>query len=126
MIRKKRTNRAKLVEKLDKIITLILRQKEPVCVVCGSDKQLGNGHIFTRKALSTRWDITDDGNCHIQCWACNFRHVRDQYPYFKWYTDKFGQEAFEELRRRHKTILKVNDNQLQEILDSLTSLSKNF
>lgn len=72
------------------------------CVQCGSTSKVGCGHIFTRRYECTRWDIQEDGNCHPQCWPCNYRHVRDQYPYFQWYIRTFGLDKFDELRVRHQ------------------------
>lgn len=112
----KNLERKKLVKKLDELTSLIVRKNEPVCVVCGSDYKMGNGHVFSRKSYSLRWDLRPDGNCHNQCWRCNYRHVTDQYPYFDWYIKKFGQERFDELRSEFKTISIIKDWQLKEMV----------
>jgi hypothetical protein len=108
--------RKKLVKSLDKVTSAIIRLKEKSCVICGSENQMGNGHVFSRKSYSLRWDLRPDGNCHNQCWSCNYRHVTDQYPYFDWYIKKFGQKRFDELRREFKTIGKLKDYELEEKL----------
>lgn len=113
------TIRKKLAKRLDDLQREVLRRLEPVCVICGSDKQLGVGHIFTRRALSTRWEVSLEGNCHIQCWSCNFRHVRDQYPYFNWYINKFGLEKFNELRAKHKAMVDLKNHDLQALISQL-------
>lgn len=115
----KKSNRAKLVDKLDDLVSIIIRGRDQKCVVCGSTDKLTNGHIFSRGSYSTRWDITEDGNCHTQCWGCNYKHVRDQYPYFNWYIKKFGQVKFDALRRRFKETRPYKDYELEEIYEEL-------
>jgi len=108
-----------IVKKLDKIVSEFVIKRDKACVVCGSTVQLGCGHVFSRKAYNTRWMITPDGNCHCQCWSCNFRHVRDQYPYFEWYKGRFGQEKFDRLRRMFKTPVKLKTYELEELYERL-------
>ena len=110
------STRKKLVKRLDDLTSAIVRLNESQCVVCGSTTQMGNGHVFSRKSYSIRWDLRSDGNCHNQCWSCNYRHVTDQYPYFDWYIKKFGQKRFDELRREFKTTRILKDWQLEEMV----------
>ena len=117
----KKPSRKTLIKNLDKAVSEYIRKRDQWCVQCGSTKNLTNGHIFTRKNYSTRFDISYEGNCHCQCWSCNFRHGFDQWEYFKWYIDKFGQEKFDELRRRHKTVRKFKNHELQELLNEIKS-----
>ena len=117
----KKPSRKTLVRNLDKAVSEYIRQRDKWCVQCGTSENLTNGHIFTRKNYSTRFDISDDGNCHTQCWSCNFKHGFDQWPYFRWYIDKFGQEKFDELRRRHKTVQKFKNHDLKELISEIKS-----
>ena len=121
----RKPSRKTLVKNLDKAVSIYIRQRDKFCVQCGTSENLTNGHIFTRKNYSTRFDISNDGNCHCQCWSCSFKHGYDQWDYFKWYIDKFGQEKFDELRRRHKTVQKYKDYDLEELLNEIKSTSKN-
>jgi len=105
-----------LVKKIDHLHSLFIRNRDKKCVQCGSINNLGVGHIFSRRNLSTRWDISDDGNCHTQCWPCNFKHVRDQYPYFNWYIKKFGDDKFQALRLKHDQIVKISTSELNDLL----------
>jgi hypothetical protein len=97
----RKLSRKGMIKKLDKVHreVLLLKYGE-MCVECGSTKMVTVGHVFSRRTYETRWDIDDGGNCYPQCWACNYKHVRDQYPYFKWFTDKFGADSLEMLRER--------------------------
>lgn len=115
----KKLSRKQLVAKLDKLVSQKIRELEKSCVTCGSTDKLGAGHIFSRKAYSTRWDLTPDGNVHTQCWGCNYRHVRDQYPYLDWYAKKHGAAKLEALRQRFHTIRKLKDTQLVEMIERL-------
>lgn len=112
-------SRKKLISKLDKLVSQKIREIEPACVTCGSIDKLGAGHIFSRKAYATRWDLSPEGNVHTQCWGCNYRHVRDQYPYLDWYVKKYGGAKLESLRQRFHTITKLKDSHLLEMIERL-------
>lgn len=108
-----------LVKKCDNIVSEFVRKRDKQCVVCGSTERLGNGHVFSRIAHSTRWDITPDGNCHAQCWPCNYRHEFDPYPYLNWYRQTFGDDKLEELHARFRQTRKYKDFQLQELYEEV-------
>ena len=114
-----KTPRQKIVAKLDKIVSEIVILRDKKCVLCGSKNRLGSGHIFSRIAYSTRWDLTEDGNVHVQCWPCNYRHVRDQYPYFGWYEHMYGKRNFIKLRQRFKTTVKYKTYELEDMYERL-------
>lgn len=120
-LRKTLGNRKLLVKKLDSVVSKFIRARDKACVVCGSIEKLTNGHLFSRIAYSTRWDITDDGNCHCQCWDCNYRHEYDPYPYMSWYIKKFGQEKLDELHKRFNTPVKYHSRELLEMIESFSS-----
>ena len=108
--------RKRLYKRLDDIVSKYIRLRDGYCVQCGSPDKLTNGHVFSRRHLATRWDISDDGNCHCQCWGCNYKHTKDNYDYYKWYTDRFGKKKFEQLRNRYTQITKMNLTELEELL----------
>jgi hypothetical protein len=93
--------RTTLVDKLDQIVSLIVRDRDKRCVQCGSREKLTNGHVLPGRYYALRWDIRPDGNCHTQCWPCNYSHVNHQSVYYEWYIDKFGLERFKQLRREY-------------------------
>lgn len=111
--------RKKLVKELDTAVSIYIRKRDAECVVCGSTQRLQNGHLFSRTAYSTRWDITEDGNCHAQCATHNYIHEMDSYPFTKWYLNNFGEKKYDELHRRYETPVKYKDFQLQEMLDDV-------
>jgi hypothetical protein len=89
-----------LVTKMNKLVSDFVIKRDGKCVVCGSTSKLSCGHVFSRRHLNTKWDVTPDGNCHCQCWSCNFKHTIDTVPYYRWYQQKFGMKKFDELYKR--------------------------
>ena len=120
----KNTRRKRIVKKLDEIVSKYIRLRDKKCVQCGKKENLSNGHVFSRRAYNTRWDISENGNCHTQCWGCNFSHGKDNYDYYKWYVDKFGQERFEELRLEYREAVKFTTVELEELYEELTKTYK--
>jgi hypothetical protein len=113
--------RKKTVKELDTTLSLLVRTKNPHCVICGSSENLTCGHLFSRVAYSTRWDLQ---NTETQCMGCNLRHEFDPYIFYTWYKNKYGEKQFDELHRRYITPHKLTTNQLIEILNELKVLLK--
>ena len=119
----KKPSRKTIVKKLDTAVSKYIRKRDGYCVQCKSGENLTNGHIFTRTSYSTRWDTADDGNCHTQCWGCNYYHgTRDNWKYYSWYIGMFGMERFEKLSRDHYTPVKYTTPQLIEMLEEINEL----
>ena len=119
----KKTARQRVVKRLDDVTYKYIRERDAKCVQCQTTENLTNGHVFSRRSYSTRWDISKDGNCHTQCWGCNFKHSKDNYDYFKWYVDKFSKDKFENLRFRYKETKKYTTIELEELYEELSLLS---
>ena len=115
----KNTKRKRVVKKLDEVVSKYIRLRDKKCVQCGKEEKLSNGHVFSRRAYNTRWDVSEDGNCHTQCWGCNFSHGKDNYDYYRWYVSKFGQDRFDELRREFKKSVKYTTAELEELYEKL-------
>ena len=120
----KKTARQKVVKRLDDVTSKYIRERDAKCVQCQSPDKLTNGHVFSRRAYNTRWDISKNGNCHTQCWGCNFKHSKDNYDYYKWYTDRFSQEEFENLRFRYRETKKYTTAELEELYEEITTAYK--
>ena len=116
----KKTPRQRVVKRLDDITSKYIRERDKFCVQCRSPENLTNGHVFSRRAYNTRWDVSENGNCHTQCWGCNFRHSKDNYDYFKWYIDKFGMEQFDKLREDYRQTKKFTTAELEELYEQIT------
>jgi len=108
------TERKKLVKKLDQLTSKIVVFRDKRCITCGSTKKLGNGHLFSRQAYSTRWDLV---NCNAQCWGCNYRHEYDFYRYEQAFKNKYGEKAYHELYRKFNKPRKFSDKELKEMIE---------
>jgi 5-methylcytosine-specific restriction endonuclease McrA len=116
---KKRITRKGLVRKLDKVVSEIVRDRDKRCVLCGTRNNLTAGHLFSRVAYSTRWDLN---NVWCQCMGCNFRHEYDAYPFYEWYTKNHSKAAFNRLHRKYETPKKYKDHDLEELYKKLVKM----
>ena len=73
----KKPSRKTTVRKLDKLVSQIVIARDGKCIVCSTTQNLTCGHLFSRVAYSTRWDLD---NCYAQCLSCNLKHEYDPYP----------------------------------------------
>lgn len=112
----RKTTRKGWIRKLDKICGDIVKARDKKCVCCGSTQNLTPGHLFSRIAYSTRWDLE---NLFCQCVNCNFRHEVDPYPLMDVAEGILGKKAVEELHKRYVTPLKFKEYQLEEMYDYL-------
>lgn len=104
-------------KKLDREFSKYIRARDGRrCVLCGSMDRPECGHVFPRYARSTRWD---KGNAFCMCHACNQAHENDPQPYYKWYIENLGQEAFDAMRRKHNQICHFTVTDLEELLREL-------
>lgn len=113
--------RKKLIKELDRVFSLYIRKRDGRCVVCGKTENLQCGHLFSRVAYSTRWDV---GNCFAQCSGCNLRHEHDAWPFQRWYIKKFGQDHLEALHQRYRSIRKYKDAELAELIDQFKHMEE--
>lgn len=70
------------------------------------------GHIIPSTKGGSRWSLW---NVHEQCAACNGRHVRDYHIYQGWFEDKFGAEAWRNVREESKND-SLKPYELEEII----------
>jgi 5-methylcytosine-specific restriction endonuclease McrA len=105
--------RKRLIKKLDTAYSQYVRLRDRHCVLCGSTEQLQAGHLFSRVAYSTRWDLR---NIFTQCASCNYRHESDPYPFTEWYRRTYGESAYHDLHRDYVTPRKFKDWELEELL----------
>ena len=117
----KPVKRKTLVGKLDEIVSLIIRNRDKKCVLCGSTDRLTNGHVLPGRYTVLRFDIRLDGNCHTQCWPCNYKHVNHQAHYYNWFINKFGLDRWKELNREYygQDRKHYSDKELREMYESL-------
>lgn len=114
----RKISRKGLVRKLDAIVKEIVILRDKHCVTCGTTQNLTPGHLFSRVAYSTRWDLN---NVFCQCAAENLRHEYDPYTFTTYFLNKFGQDAYDQLHRQYVTPRKFKDFQLQELYEELSN-----
>ncbi len=115
----KKTYRQLLIEKADTLFSDIVVSQYDWCVTCGSYNRPTCGHVFTRGHYSTRWDLD---NAARQCWPCNFKHEFNPYPLIRWYLETKGKTALDELEKRHTTIRKWKNSDLEKLIEDLKIL----
>jgi len=112
--RPRKPSRKSIIKRLDKAVSLFVIARDRVCVTCGSDKKLGCGHLFSRVAYSTRWDVD---NVFCQCWPCNFKHEYDPWPLVSYALKELGQPLVVSLHQRYATRKKFGDRELLKMIE---------
>ena len=112
----KRSERKRLVTRLDNIFSLYIRARDKKCCTRTSrcSDVLQCGHLFTRASYSTRWNILYSFG---QCSSCNMKHEYHPEIMIDWFIDKFGLDAFKQGIRDHSQNPKFTNKELQEKID---------
>jgi len=108
---------SKLKKELDKIFSLFIRLRWATneglcqCFTCGKvghykSGGMQNGHFQSRRFMATRY--SEDGNCEVQCVACNMFRGGEQYKFAINLDSKYGEGTAEELEFLARTIMKVS------------------
>lgn len=73
-MRKKKTSRQRMIAKLDKLASEVVRLRDGKCLLCGNTETLQAHHYIVTKGKSTkfRWDIR---NLITLCYACHLYKV---------------------------------------------------
>ena len=114
----KKPSRKTIVNKLDKVFSEYIRRRYAKngiaeCVTCGKKdhwKNLQAGHFMSRKHYATRWD---EENVQVQCKYCNTYRYGEQYLFAK----HLGQEKADELLAKSRTMVKLKDWELEEMIE---------
>lgn len=123
----RKITRKGVVRKLDKLVSEIVIKRDGRCIVCGSTKNLTCGHLFSRIAYSTRWELGKNivgylwpSNCYAQCLSCNLRHEYDPYPMMSKVIGTYGQKLVDDLHREYVTPRKFKTYELVELYEKLS------
>lgn len=116
-------SRTGIIKKLDKIVGDIVKLRDISCVTCGHGSNLTPGHLFSRVALSTRWDLD---NVFCQCVRCNGKHEENPEPLKTYAVNLLGKNKVEELEFKwnHAVHWKVHD--LVELYEKLEKELKEY
>jgi hypothetical protein len=124
----KKTNRKKLIEKLDTVFSVYIRKRDAInniaeCFTCGKQdnyKKLQCGHFQSRKHYTTRWD---EINCQVQCSGCNVFRYGEQFKFSLNLDTKYGIGTAEQLYLKAKQTLKLDNNDLEMLINKYIELT---
>jgi len=125
----KRTQRKKLVDKLDKVFSVYIRRRYAKndiaeCFTCGKKdhwKKLQNGHFQSRKHYSTRFN---EQNCQVQCAGCNVFRYGEQYKFSKNLDNTYYSGLAEELHIEANKTVKLDNTDLEMLIEKYEMLIK--
>ena len=103
--KKKPVKLTTITNRLDRLVSLIVRARDRSCVICGSRENLQCGHFVSRVFTNTRWNLE---NCNCQCASCNVKHELDAVPYLLFIELKYGKGTAEKLSRMAHETKKIN------------------
>ena len=106
---------SKLKKELDKWFSLFIRLRDATdeglcqCFTCGKvghykSGGMQNGHFQSRRFMATRF--SEDGNCEVQCVACNMFRGGEQYKFALALDSKYGAGTAEELEFLSRMVVK--------------------
>ena len=109
---------SKLKKELDKWFSLYIRLRNATdyeglcqCFTCGKvghykSGGMQNGHFQSRRFMATRF--SEDGNCEVQCVACNMFRGGEQYKFALALDSKYGAGTAEELEFLSRMVVKFS------------------
>lgn len=83
-----------MTRKLDKLVRMIVRERDGHCVTCGTSENLEVSHYLGRAKLGVRWDLR---NCNLQCRKCHMEYHGGSPSYMKYLTTEYGESILDEL-----------------------------
>lgn len=117
MKRRKKTERKKLIERLDAVFSLWIRKRDKgKCFTCpkqGDIKEMQNGHFVPRNNMSLRFD---ELNCHCQCPQCNVFKKGAMDEYAANIVMTYGEKTLLDLRRRKHETKKFTLQELKDLI----------
>lgn len=107
-----------LKRKAWEIFSKWVRERDKICVTCGSRSDLDAGH-FWHNCLDF-----DELNVNAQCQKCNRFMSGNLAQYSVYLIKKYGQQAFEDLEHRHWLALRGEYRTEQDYLDIIEKYRK--
>lgn len=127
--RKKKSEKRKLIEKLDTVFSRYIRLREATpltgyvrCISCGRVyhwTEIQNGHYVSRANMATRWS---ERNCHPQCVACNVMQHGNMIAYRQALVNLYGENGVKMIEAESRTIRRFSEWELDEMIKYYTSL----
>lgn len=119
--KRKRSSAAGSVAKADRQFSRFIRLRDAIpggafrCISCGQFKRIEQadcGHFHSRKHMATRFD---ELNAHAECRACNRFSADHIIHYGENLLRLIGQEAFDDLSLRAKSVKQWTEYELNEL-----------
>lgn len=119
-MKKKKPNKAMLEKELDVAWSAYVRNRDKVCLKCGSHGSISAHHSFGRRHRATRWDVENGVGL---CYPCHIHWAhRDPCGFALWFRGMVGSDQYERLAEAHNMIVKHTVEDLQAMLDNIRSL----
>lgn len=113
--------RRKIIDRLDTLISKIVRDRDRHCMDCGMFPgrgyvQLTHAHIFPRDNMSVRFDLE---NGITLCFPCHRYWQEHPVLFLKWMIRRMGMERYEVLERKARTIEGFSEWRLKSLYQEL-------
>jgi len=118
MKRKKKTDRQKIIKKLDDKVRVIIRERDVVCQKCNKvfDK-MDCSHVIPRGNKALRWDLNNlkllCSGCHLWWWHQNPLEAME------WFKSKFPDRYEYLMGKRKEPIRPIKIFELRDLLEEL-------
>lgn len=118
---KMKTNKKKLIAKLDRLVSEYVRKRDKRCVTCNATSGLTCSHLISRVSMPVRFNLQ---NCNAQCKSCNYLHEYRPERYTQWWINKYGLEAYENIVAKSKEIKHFTEEELESLIQTMQQLIK--
>lgn len=81
----------------DEAFSRFIRNRDGMCLECGTRQNLTCAHLVSRRYSATRWDPS---NAVALCWSDHFKFGLQPLEWDLWCERHLGAEAWAELKRR--------------------------
>lgn len=105
-----------LKDELDRLIRTIIALRDERCFTCPTREGLQVGHLFRRGIERTRWNLL---NNNAQCPSCNSIHETNPEIYVGCFVQRFGEDAYTNLREESQRRGRLTYVELLSLRDSL-------
>lgn len=106
-----------LKKEADRVFSLFIRNRDKRCVLCGSDKQLQNGHFVSRGINILRYDTR---NCNTCCAVCNIWKNGNMVEYSAFMRRKHGPDIIETLLKEKQKLHQFTRQELESVISKYT------
>ena len=123
---------SKLKKELDKWFSLYIRLRDSQnglvqCFTCGKVAHYKKGgmqcgHFQSRRFMATRY--SEDGNCQVQCVACNLYRAGEQYKFALAIDAKYGEGTADDLQFKARQIMKFTRADYEDKISYYKSVVK--